>query len=101
MSTIECIVKGASVEPYRYQRGIHPSKVAQKVASLKERMKRKRPVEYYKGLVPSLVQHGYLMQDTIKAKHEFAVSQYCMPFSAYRILCRIHFSCITRLYLHN
>lgn len=80
MSTIECIVKGASVEPYRYQTGIHPTKVARKVASLKERMKRKRPVEYFKGLVPSLVQHEYLTQDTIKAKHKFAVSQYRMSF---------------------
>lgn len=75
MSTIESIIKGGSVEPYRYRTGFQPSSVSQKVLSLKERMKRKKPVEYFKGLVPSLVENGYLQQDTMKSNHQFAVSR--------------------------
>ena len=100
MSTIESIIKGGSVELYRYRKDVHPSTVACKVVSLKERMKRKKPVEYFKGLVPSLVQNGYLQQDTVKSNHRFAVSHprvfhVCV---CKRILCREHFSFYTLIF---
>jgi hypothetical protein len=74
MSTIESIIKGGTVDLYRYHKGYQPSTVAQKVLSLKERMKRKKPVEYFKGLVPSLVQTGFLQQDTVTSTQQFRVS---------------------------
>lgn len=94
MSTIESIIKGGSVELYRYRKDFHPSTVACKIASLKERMKKKKPLEYFKGLVPSLVQNGFLQQDTVKSNHRFAVSQPCVfPMCVCeRVLYCFHFS---------
>lgn len=50
-------------------------KVNRKIDAMKEKMKRKKPIAYYKELVPSLVQHGYLRQDTKKSSHQYAVRQ--------------------------
>lgn len=77
MSTIESIIKGGSVESYRYHTSVqaNPSSLTQKILTMKEKMKRKRPIEYFKGLIPSLVQHGFLRQDTMKSKHTYSVSQ--------------------------
>ena len=99
MSTIESIIKGGSVEPYKYRKGSHASTVACKVVSLKERMKKKKPVEYFKGLIPSLVQNGYLQQDTVKSNHQFAVSHPSVfPVCVCkRVLCCCHFPLKTLL----
>ena len=64
------------VETYRYHPTLKsdPSRVVRKVEATKEKMKRKKPIAYFKELVPSLVENGYLMQDTVKSKaHQYAV----------------------------
>ena len=77
MTTLETIIKGGTVESYRYDPKVKAemSKVPTKITCLKERMKRKKPIEYFKGLMPSLVDRGYLRQTTTKSKHEYAVSR--------------------------
>ena len=77
MTTLETIIKGGTVESYRYDAKLKAeiSKVPMKITCLKERMKRKKPIEYFKGLMPSLVDRGYLRQITTKSKREYAVSR--------------------------
>ncbi len=82
MTTLETIIKGGTVESNRYDAKLKAemSKVPMKITCLKERMKRKKPIEYFKGLMPSLVDRGYLRQITTKSKHEYAVSRSCSFF---------------------
>jgi hypothetical protein len=77
MTTLETIIKGGTVDAYKYHARMksQTSMVATEITSIKDKMKRKKPIEYFKGLVPSLVDHGYLMQITTKSKHEYAVSR--------------------------
>jgi len=77
MGTIEKIIGGNVVETYRYHPTLKsdPSRVVRKVEATKEKMKRKKPIAYFKELVPSLVENGYLMQESVKSKaHQYAVS---------------------------
>lgn len=76
MSMIETIIKGGTVDSYRYHNDIKsdPSKVSRKILMIKEKMKKKKPIEYFKGLFPSLVDRGYLTQRTMKSSHASGVS---------------------------
>jgi hypothetical protein len=76
MSTLETIIKGGTVDSYRYHNQIKadPSKATRKIVSMKDKMKKKKSIEYFKGLFPSLVDRGYLKQITMKSSHSYAVS---------------------------
>mmetsp|Transcript_8488 Transcript_8488/g.18994 ORF Transcript_8488/g.18994 Transcript_8488/m.18994 type:complete len:1008 (-) Transcript_8488:186-3209(-) len=83
MTTIETIVKGGSVESYRYHASLKadPSRVTRKIEFTKEKMKRKKPSAYFKELVPSLVAHRYLKESTVKSSaHKFA-----RPYTVYEL----------------
>jgi hypothetical protein len=77
MTTIETIIKGGTVDAYKYAttKAITIPMIAKRIASIKKKMKGKKPIEYFKGLVPSLVDRGYMNQKTVKSKHAYAVSQ--------------------------
>jgi hypothetical protein len=79
MTTIETIIKGGTVDAYKYaitnahDKGI--TIITEKIAAIKKKMKGRKSIEYFKGLVPSLVDRGYLSQKTAKSKHAYGVSQ--------------------------
>ena len=97
MGTMEKILSGSTVESYRYANSLKsdPSWVVGKIQATKKMMKKKRqPVAYFKELVPSLVNGGYLKQDQMKSSgHKHAVSElaksalsclllvFCIPIS--------------------
>jgi len=83
MSTIETIIKGGTVESWKYEYSLRddPSTVKRKIEVTREKMKRKKPVEYFKDLVPSLVAARYLEQGTKKS----SIHQYSRPYSVYNI----------------
>lgn len=80
MSSLEKVISGGKVESYRYHYSLQndPSRVTRKIESIKEKLKRRKPLAYFKELMPSLVGCGYLKQDTMKPKH-----QYARPYSVY------------------
>jgi len=71
MSTIETILKGGTVEPWKYEGSLRsdPSRVTRKIEMTKEKMKRKKPLDYFKELVPSLIAGRYLEQNTKPNKY--------------------------------
>lgn len=76
-ATMEKIINGNTVETYRYHRSLKndPSRVVRKIDATKEKMKKKRPISYFKDLLPSLVNGGYLKQESVKSSgHKYAVS---------------------------
>jgi len=74
MTTIENIIKGNTVETYRYEPSLRsdPGKVKRKIEFFKEKMKRKRPIEYFKDLLSSLVGDRYLTQSTKKSSYKYS-----------------------------
>ncbi|KAL7539535.1 hypothetical protein ACHAXR_009382, partial [Thalassiosira sp. AJA248-18] len=89
MTTLETIFKGGTVaESYKYHPDLRfdPSRVTRKVASLQEKMKRKKPSGYFKELVPSLVSSGHLSQSTKKNSSH----QYARPYSVYGLTPKGH-----------
>jgi len=83
MSSLEKVISGGKVESYRYHYSLQndPSRVTRKIESIKEKLKRRKPLAYFKELIPSLVGCGYLKQDTMKPKHQYAVSENSIIFS--------------------
>lgn len=77
MSTIEKIIGGSTVENYRYEYTLRrdPSRVTRKIEVTKEKMKKKKPLDYFKQLVPSLVAKRYLEMSYKKSTHQYSVSE--------------------------
>ena len=77
MSTIETIIKGGTVESYKYKASLRsdPARVSRKIEHTKEKMKKKKPSGYFKELLPSLVGGGYISQSTMKSSHQYAVRE--------------------------
>ncbi len=77
MSTIEKIIAGGTVESYRYEFALRrdPSRVSRKIEVTKEKMKKKKPMDYFKELVPSLVAARFLEQSSKKPTHKYGVRE--------------------------
>ena len=56
------VIGGHAVEGYRYARGETPSSVQAKMETLKTAQPKKLSIEFYRSLVPLLVQKGYLTE---------------------------------------
>ena len=71
MSALEKVINGSTVESYRYHGSLQqdPSRVTRKIEATKEKMKRKKPSGYFKELVPTLVNCGYLKQSFKSSNH--------------------------------
>lgn len=86
MSTIETIMKGGTVESYKYEASLRSdtARVSRKIEHTKEKMKKKKPSGYFKELLPSLVSGGYISQSTMKNSSH----QYARPYSVYNLTAR-------------
>ena len=75
MSTIEKIIGGSTVENYRYEYSLRrdTSKVTKTIKAMKGKMKKKKPLDYFKQFVPSLVAKRYLEMSQKQGSHEYAV----------------------------
>lgn len=67
LSQILKVVGGNKIEDYRYASGKTASAIQQTMAAEKENLSRKYPLDYYRDLIPPLVQKGYLSESSKSA----------------------------------
>ena len=68
MGTIEKIIKGDIVEHYRYRYSVKPQAVSKEVLADRETLPKKKPVSFFRELIPALVSRGYLDRGTKSAQ---------------------------------
>ena len=64
IGTIEKVLKGDIVEQYRYRYSVNAQVVSREVLADKEAMPKKKPLSFFKELIPALVSRGYLDRGT-------------------------------------
>ena len=71
MGTIEKIINGNTVEAYRYHPSLKSDKarVVKKIQDTRGKMKRKKPIAYFKELLPALIEGGYICQESKKSEY--------------------------------
>lgn len=69
MTTLEALMKGGTVEHYKYRNGVDMAGVSREIQATKDKMKKKKPVSYFRDLIPALVQRGYLTQVSKTSQH--------------------------------
>lgn len=68
IGTIEKVLKGDVVEQYRYRYSVNPQSVSKEVLADREAMPKKKPLSFFKELIPALVSRGYLDRGTKSAQ---------------------------------
>ena len=74
MSILEKVMTGKIVEDYRYNRRFRPQLAQEAIVEARSRMKKKRPIHYFKELVPALVQKGYIEYSIKTGNGKYKVS---------------------------
>ena len=64
IATIEKVLKGDVVEQYRYRYSVNPQAVSKDVLADREALPKKKPLSFFKELIPALVSRGYLDRGT-------------------------------------
>ena len=68
LTNILKVITGSVVESYRYKRGSNPASVQKAIEASKNDLPKKYPQAYYRDLIPSLAQKGYLRESTQTAE---------------------------------
>mmetsp|Transcript_17700 Transcript_17700/g.50678 ORF Transcript_17700/g.50678 Transcript_17700/m.50678 type:complete len:1090 (+) Transcript_17700:41-3310(+) len=66
--TIEKVLKGDIVEQYRYRYSVNAQVVSREVLADREALPKKKPLSFFKELIPALVSRGYLDRGTKSAQ---------------------------------
>eukprot|EP00594_Rhizosolenia_setigera_P004227 CAMPEP_0178948180 /NCGR_PEP_ID=MMETSP0789-20121207/5326_1 /TAXON_ID=3005 /ORGANISM="Rhizosolenia setigera, Strain CCMP 1694" /LENGTH=1048 /DNA_ID=CAMNT_0020628511 /DNA_START=100 /DNA_END=3246 /DNA_ORIENTATION=- len=80
MGSIEKVISGKIVESYRYKSNVNPQQVQETIQTLRKDMPKKRPLGFFKEMIPSLVSKKYIQQSVKKAS---ATMKYKTSWSCY------------------
>ena len=68
IGTIEKIIKGDVIEQYRYRISVNPQAVSKEVLADRAALPKKKPLSFFKELIPALVSRGFLDRGTKSAQ---------------------------------
>lgn len=73
LSTLETVIKGGTVDANKYVRNQDITQIKFAVQAVKGRMKKKKPVSYFREFLPALIDRGYVKQSTKSSRHKYSV----------------------------